>query len=291
MQYCQFIFDQLSDELIALLSLLPFESFEEKEIENKLIGYAIKRDCTDSFYHDIQVICDKFKVTFKKLDVEDINWNATWESSFDPVVVDNFCTIKASFHDFVPDTTYTIIIDPKMAFGTGHHETTFMMLEAMSSIDFTGKKVLDFGCGTGVLSIMSEFLGAVKIDAIDIEKESYKNTIENATINRCQKITTVHGTIDLLKDKSYDIILANINRNVLLDCSGNLYELCNENGTIILSGILREDEIRVLDAYHKAGFNLVTKKEKGTWLAFIFTKKVAEPTELNVGKLNAWEVP
>ncbi len=279
MQYCQIIFDQLSDELIALLSLLPFESFEEKENENILIGYALKSDCTDSFYKDIQTICNRYKVTFKKLDIEDINWNATWESSFGPVIVDDFCTIKASFHDIAPDTTYTLIIDPKMAFGTGHHETTFMMLQTMSSLDFKGKQVLDFGCGTGVLSIMSELLGAAEIDAIDIEKESFENTKENTRINHCSKISALHGSIGLVNEKSYDIVLANINRKVLLESSDIIYGLCKKEGTLVLSGILIEDEFRVINDYNKAGFSLVDKKEKGNWVALTFTKKDAELNE------------
>lgn len=272
MQYRQVIFDQCNDELIALLSLLPFESFEEKEIENKLIGYVLREECTESFYSDIETICSRYNVSYKELDVEDINWNATWESSFDPVIVDDFCTIKASFHDIAPDTKYTIVIDPKMAFGTGHHETTFMMIQAMEGMDFDDKQVLDYGCGTGVLAIMSELLGARAIDAIDIEKESYENTIENSKINHCHRIIPFCGTLELVEKNEYDIILANINRNVLLESSEHLYRMNKDNGKILLSGILNEDESRIISNYTNVGYNLLAKVNKGNWLAFIFEK-------------------
>ena len=166
MAYRQFKFSTNTEEILAFLSLLPFEAFQEEDSE--IIGFIDDKFCNDQLFNEIEKLCESHELSFHHELLEDINWNQEWESSFKPVVVDDICAIKATFHEQEFDTTHTIVIDPRMAFGTGHHETTFMMIQAMREIDFHGKMVLDHGCGTGILSILAEKMGANKVDAIDI---------------------------------------------------------------------------------------------------------------------------
>lgn len=269
MGFRQFKFTSHSEELLALLSLFPFEAFEEKEDE--LLGYIEEAQCSKSFYHDLQILCESQEVSFTEIEIEDINWNAEWESSFTPVVVSDFCSIRASFHATDFNTKYTITIDPKMAFGTGHHETTFMMIGLMEGIDFYKKLVLDHGCGTGVLAILAEKCGAEYIDAIDIEEDSYTNTQENAHLNQCSHINPILGTINEAVKNEYEIILANINRNVLLQTVDHYAVLLQKNGILCLSGILAADKNLILKTYTEKGFKLLEEVGKGNWIAFKLT--------------------
>ncbi len=161
-----------------------------------------------------------------------------------------------------------------MAFGTGHHETTFMMVQLMQTLDFEQKKVLDFGCGTGVLAILaSKLKAATPIDAVDIEEQSYLNTIENAENNGVANINTFQGSLEIIKSSDYDIILANINRNVILQYLPDLYQKLNPNGLIAFSGFLKQDEALLVENAQKAGFELQKTKERGKWICQLYQKK------------------
>lgn len=260
------------DILIGLLSAFPFESFEEND--DHIIGYISEDALTDEIQNGIHDVLKKHDVTFLADIIAPQNWNKKWESNFKPVVVDDFCSIRADFHPPNTDVEYDIVINPKMAFGTGHHETTYMMLSEMRSIDIGQKQLLDYGCGTGILAIQASLLGAKKIDAVDIEQESYENTIENSKINNVANVSAFQGDLNVLEsnNQTYDIILANINRNVLIGNSDKLYGLLEKDGVILLSGILEEDQDKVRSKYEASGFKHVTTNQKGNWLCLKLEK-------------------
>ncbi|NCX95117.1 MAG: 50S ribosomal protein L11 methyltransferase [Chitinophagia bacterium] len=197
------------------------------------------------------------------------NWNAVWEANFEPVIIPGYCTIYAPFHGLVPDTPYKLCIMPKMSFGTGHHATTQLMLELMREMDFKGKRVLDFGTGTGVLAIMAEKLGSTTLLAIDNEAWSVENAAENSAQNSCKYITVVQNEDTELPAFTADIILANINRHVLLAFMEKLYEQTAKGGYLLLSGILQADVAILSEATAKAGYQPVQQKEKNGWVAML----------------------
>jgi ribosomal protein L11 methyltransferase len=270
MAFRQIKFSGIDDELLALLSILPFEAFQEEK--DFLIGYIEEEFCDQHFYSELNSMCESRGIQYEQDEVEHLNWNQQWESSFHPIIVDNFCSIKASFHDKTFDTDHCIIIDPKMAFGTGHHETTYMMIQAMKKLNLINKKVLDHGCGTGILSILAEKCNARHIDAIDIEEESFQNTIENAQLNNCQRINAFQGELNIIKDTDYDVILANINRKVLLDTANAQYRLLRPGGCLLLSGILHEDREKIDRAYTDCGFIMDEVLTRGNWLCIRYLK-------------------
>ena len=270
MAFRQFRFSSFNEEILALLSLFPFEAFQEEE--NELIGFIDEENCNVGFYNDLDLFCDGRGIDYKDQVIDDVNWNQQWESSFKPVVVDNFCAIKATFHNEIFDTRHTIWIDPRMAFGTGHHETTFMMIKAIKEIDLIDKLVFDHGCGTGILSILAEKCGASHIDALDIEEESFLNTKENAALNRCNHINAIWGDIRAINNKSYDCILANINRKVLLDTVADHYSLLKPGGLILISGILQDDIEKVNAKYIDQGFSMIKEMKEGNWMCITYSR-------------------
>lgn len=268
-QYKKYDIDTSDEVVMALLSMYDFESFEE--LDGAMIAY-IPEDSWKEQSEGIADLLQNRSVTFSVSDVENINWNAQWEASFQPIVVDDFCCVRAEFHDAVESVKHDIIINPKMAFGTGHHETTYMMMHHMRTIDFGQKKVFDYGCGTGILSVLAAKLGACHIDAIDIEDESFQNTLENARINGVESIHASQNTLDTFKGDSYDIILANINRNVLLDSASELHFRALDGATIMLSGILKVDMDMVVQAYENAGFTVQNVDTRGEWVCVLLVK-------------------
>ncbi|MEM6966395.1 MAG: 50S ribosomal protein L11 methyltransferase, partial [Bacteroidota bacterium] len=215
---------------------------------------------------------DRFPFFYQKKLIKYQNWNAIWESNFKPIVVGTFCGIRADFHSPLTEVQHEIIINPKMAFGTGHHETTWMMIAAMKKLDFSEKKILDYGCGTGILAILVSQLGAEKIDALDIELPSYENTIENAAINRIQNIEAIHGTLPKIQHLTYDIILANINRHVILENLSTLHNMLPIGGTLLISGILNTDKSLVQHSAEKAGFTYESINDKNNWICMQLKK-------------------
>ena len=231
--------------LIAELGAIGFESFVENE--QGVIGYIQKEDWNTTLLDTIFILnSDEFLIQYTKNEVEQTNWNAELEKNFKPIQVDDLVSIRAPFHEN-PHLKYDIVIVPKMSFGTGHHETTHMMVQHLLALDLENKKVLDMGCGTGILAIFAEMKGANPIDAIDIDAWCYENSLENIARNNCSHITVFEGYSTLLIDKKYDVIIANINRNILLE-DMNIYANClHENGVLLLSGFYQED-ISMIDA-------------------------------------------
>lgn len=257
--------------LVAYLSQWPFESFMEQEVGlSAYIQVSIRNEEMDE---SVNSIAEELGFSLEIIEIAWQNWNEIWETQFDPVIVPGFCTIVANFHKIEIETPYKIIVNPKMAFGTGHHETTFMMIEAMKEIDFNGKKVFDFGTGTGVLAILAEQLGALSILAIDNDPLSIENALENAKSNRCEKIEISLNTInEVIFPQSYDLILANINRNVLLDSTLQLAALFKKNGDLLVSGVLKTQLPDVIEAFGKVGFKLNKQLFKSNWSMVHFIK-------------------
>ena len=203
--------------------------------------------------------------SFSETTIEETNWNQLWESSFEPVVVDDFVAVRADFHKTMKDVKHEIIITPKMSFGTGHHATTYMMLQQMRKVDFKDKVVFDFGTGTGVLAILAEKSGAKKIIAIDNDEWSIENANENIKRNNCIAIELrLNNTADI--ESRFNIILANINKNVILENLETLERQLLPGGVLLISGLLTTDEQEILSESNKKGLKFDTKTERHNWL-------------------------
>ena len=254
--------------LIAELGYAGFESFVENE--NGVTAYIQKQEWNASILEDIHVLSsDEFVITYNFDEIEYTNWNLEWEKNFNAIIVDDLVTVRAPFHD-IPKTKYDLIIEPKMSFGTGHHETTHMMIQYILKNDFKGKSVLDMGCGTGVLAILAEKVGATKLDAIDIDNWCYLNSLENVERNNCQHISVYEGDVKLLEQKRYDTIIANINRNILLSDISAYSKCLNKNGVLFLSGFYKED-ISLIKAECNANMlKLEEIIERGQWVSLKF---------------------
>lgn len=249
------------EELIAQLSLFEIDGFEETETE--LVCYYKEQNKDED---DLIEKLNYIEASYYKSIVYEQNWNREWESSFDPVVVDNFCMIRACFHQPNPAIRHEIIITPKMSFGTGHHATTFLMVQQMSKIDFKNKTVADFGTGTGVLSILAEKLGGTNIWAIDNDDWSIKNAKENIETNHCQKIK-VEKFNSFRPAQQFDVILANINKNTILNNLNGLIFGLQSGGKLLVSGLLKTDEQEVRISFEKNNFIHTTTVEKDNWIS------------------------
>lgn len=265
--------DLLSAYLITGLGEIGFESFDEEE---KLIKAYIP----ENFYSQtnleefIKEIPEEFgKVNWQIEKIEQQNWNAEWEKHFNPVLIYNTVLIRASFHQNLPEYPFEILIDPKMSFGTGHHSTTALMIKTMLSLDFEGKKVLDMGCGTGVLAIMAKKQGATDVTAIDIDEWAVSNAAENFQLNKIEHYELLHGGAELLAGKEFDIILANINRNILVNDMNAYARSLKSGGIILISGIYHNDLDHVRDAAELYGLKYKNHIEKNSWIAARFIKE------------------
>lgn len=269
--YWAYQIETKDDFVIALLSDSGFESFVEEE--DCTIAYISEEHHNEGQKQKILQILQQFEVKFTVEEILPQNWNELWENSFSPVAVEGFCLVRADFHPKDNRYKYDLIINPKMAFGTGHHATTFMMLTMMKDISFQNKNVFDYGAGTGILAILASKMNAKSIDALDIEKESYFNISENAGINKTPNIKAIHGTLQDINLKSqYDIILANINRNILLESAEFLVNILVTGGIILLSGILKEDIKMVIEKYNSLNMNHQITIEENNWACVKFTK-------------------
>jgi ribosomal protein L11 methyltransferase len=229
-----------SEILIAELAEAGFESFVETD--EGISAYIQKKDWHKNILNDIQILTsDVFEISFTHEEIAQVNWNKAWETNFKPVLIDAKVSIRAPFHKKPIGVDFDIIIEPKMSFGTGHHQTTYVMVQHLLDLDLKTKKVLDMGCGTGVLAILAEMKGATNIDAIDIDNWCYKNSLENVERNTCHHIKVYEGDASLLKDKQYNLIIANINRNILLQDIKTYASCLDKNGVLLLSGFYVED--------------------------------------------------
>jgi ribosomal protein L11 methyltransferase len=266
--YIQLEFQNVSPEeadlLIAQLSEIGFDGFEEGEKglkafipESDFIGIAVKE------------IAASHNLSFIQSTIEETNWNAVWESNFEPVIVEDFVGIRADFHAPITGVQYEIVITPKMSFGTGHHATTFMMIQQMKEIDFTGKSVFDFGTGTGILAVLAEKLGASHIFAVDYDEWSIENAEENLKRNNCSKFE-LKKEDKVAGAMQYDVILANINKNVILDNFSALAKQVASAGILLLSGLLVSDEEDITKEAEKFNLKMVSKTEKNNWISLRF---------------------
>lgn len=252
-----------SEILVALLSEAGFESFEETE--NSLFAYIREEGFSES---SLQPVLRVVPVNYSISVIPQQNWNARWEESFEPVIIQDFAAIRAGFHKPINTVQHEIIITPKMSFGTGHHATTFMMVEQMKGLYLTGKRVLDFGTGTAVLAILAEKMGASKIDAIDNDAWSIENSVENAAANLCKKIKLVKAdTIDT--GEIYDVILANINLNVILHNLPVLKAVSKSETILLLSGIMKADEVNMMQSLAASGWQYLQTVQKGDWICML----------------------
>ena len=263
--YLRLTFKTYSEPLLGLLTSLPFESFEET-IDEKMISYIVKDQYDSHVAQLTQHYSKMFNISFEVEEVQDQNWNEVWESNFSPVEINKFCRIRADFHEPQAGFEFEIVVNPKMAFGTGHHETTHMMIQAMSELGFKDKSVLDYGCGTGVLAIMAALLGSEDVVAVDIEQASFESTMENALINNVSQHIEPHkGDINIVELRPFDIILANINRNILLHTAEDIKARCMTGTILLLSGILGQDESMIIEKYQKLRFSHQLTLSRGDW--------------------------
>lgn len=253
--------------LIAELAEVEYEGFEETDDSLKaFINTLLFNEAL------IKASTEKFQLQYQVESIEQQNWNAQWESSFQPVIVQDFCTIRADFHQLDINTTHEIVITPKMSFGTGHHATTQLMIQMMKDISLAGCNVLDFGTGTGILAILAHKLGASHIAAIDNDEWSYTNTLENIERNNATIIKVQLGSLEIVQDQKFDIILANINRHILLHYMDQLYNSLQPGGKILMSGLLSEDKEIILKFANEAGLQLVKDDMLNNWIALLFTR-------------------
>lgn len=254
--------------LIAELGFAGFESFVETE--DGVTAYIQKEEWHEGILGDIQIVnSEEFKISYTFEEIEQTNWNEEWEKNFNPIEVDGMVTVRAPFHEKT-NTEFDIVIEPKMSFGTGHHETTHMMIQHILKNDFKDKSVLDMGCGTGVLAILAEMKGAKPIDAVDYDNWCYLNSLENVERNNCEHITVIEGDASVLKNKKYDIIIANINRNILLQDMAIYTSCLNKNSVLFLSGFYNDDIPIIRQACENQMLKFEEKLERNQWVALKF---------------------
>lgn len=258
-----------SEILIALLSQAEFESFEETATGLK--AYILKDYEDEEFVKDQVAELDTAEIVYERTEIEPVNWNKEWESNFSPININDACYIRAEFHEPHHDAPYEIVIQPKMSFGTGHHETTHLMVEYLLNLDLDQKSVLDMGTGTGILAILSKMRGAKSCLGIDIDEWSYENAVENAERNNVE-VSFIKGGAESIPDEKFDLVLANINKNILKADMPFYINALKPNAQLILSGLLDIDEQEMIQFVEGFGLNFVDKKERNEWIALRFEK-------------------
>ncbi|MDL2244662.1 50S ribosomal protein L11 methyltransferase [Parabacteroides sp. OttesenSCG-928-J18] len=246
-------FDSFTETDKGLLAYIKENLYDKEALQNQLRSFPL----VDVTFHIEEAL------------IKDRDWNEEWEKNyFKPIRIDQDCLIRASFHEEEPGYTYTIVIDPKMAFGTGNHETTYLMIKEILGIDFAGKEVLDMGCGTAVLAILAAMKGAQKVTAIDIDEWAFKNALENIRLNKREEIDVACGGAELIADyPPFDIIFANINRNILLQDIPTYAQNLKPGGQLYMSGFYREDIPLIEEACKQQGLRLISFTEKNNWVA------------------------
>ncbi|MDZ4707362.1 MAG: 50S ribosomal protein L11 methyltransferase [Saprospiraceae bacterium] len=267
-QFYRFIFHPIPDDItLARLYDLGFESFEEKE--SSLEGYLP----ASLYSEELKLEIEKLHPVISTDLILPQNWNAIWEASFEPIFVQQKVCIRASFHP-LSQLPYDIVIDPKMAFGTGHHATTYLVIEEMMKLDLTNKSVLDFGCGSGILAILAEKFGAAEVRAIDFDIWSVENSLENAAVNECRHLKVSQNDSLSTEPGNYDLLLANITRDVLLQNITEVSRLLAAGGYGIFSGFLIQDKELMVQRLKELGYSSIQYQEKEGWCAITFSKEV-----------------
>ncbi len=259
---------ETAEILLAFLGDAPFDTFEETAAG--LHAYLPADADQVAAEMALADLSKRFAFSWEKTFLPAQNWNEIWESNFHPVIVGDFCAVRADFHAPIEGVRHELVINPKMAFGTGHHETTWQCIAAMEHLPIAGKHLLDYGCGTGILAILAARLGAAEVEAVDIEAESYRNTLENSAINQTSQVVARCGTIAAVEGSHFDGILANINRNVILDSLPRLSALTKPGGWLLVSGILEPDEAIVTETAEANGFVQKSRTQRGNWLCCLY---------------------
>jgi ribosomal protein L11 methyltransferase len=264
--------DYQQDLLINALGEIGFDTFEELDLGFK--AYIQADDFNEELLEEtLSTYRDMFTFSYDVTLIPQKNWNEVWESNFEPIAIGDMVFVRATFHQPRPEFKYEIVIDPKMAFGTGHHQTTAMMLQLILENDFAGKKVLDMGCGTGILAIMAAKLGAANIVAIDYDPVCYDSTIENSQLNNITNITALCGSKEAIPAEQYDTILANINRNILIDQMARYAEALKPDGEIYFSGFYETPDLDIItEEARRYGLKYIIHKKDKEWVAAKFVK-------------------
>jgi ribosomal protein L11 methyltransferase len=260
--------ENISDIVVALLGEHHYDNFLQED--NTLKAYVADEHFNESI---LQQELLPFALSYTKNAIALKNWNAQWEQDYQPVLVNDKVAVRATFHAPIMGVTKNIIITPKMSFGTGHHSTTQLMLQYLSELNCNNKKVLDYGCGTGVLGIYASYLGATTVVANDIDDWCVENTIENMELNDVKNMQAVQGDLDILPSGTYDLILANINLNILLGQMENVYKLTNANGDVLMSGIMPSDLPMLQTKAISCGFEVVKSNNLNNWSMLHVLKK------------------
>jgi ribosomal protein L11 methyltransferase len=264
--------DYQQDLLINALGEIGFDTFEEVDLGFK--AYIPVDDFDDDVLKEtVSPYRDMFTFSYDITHVPQKNWNEVWESNFEPMQIRDQIYVRATFHPSRPESAYEIIIDPKMAFGTGHHQTTTMMMDLLLSADIKDKNVLDMGCGTGILAILAAKLSAKNITAIDYDPVCFDSTIENAALNHIDNIVPLCGSKEAIPNDDYHIILANINRNILLDQIQRYSEVLLSDGEIYFSGFYETPDLEMItDEARKHGLKYISHLKMKDWVAAKFVK-------------------
>ncbi len=262
--------DYQQDILIAALADIGFDTFEETT--TGFDGFVIDDQFDEAAVEQVLVAQD-LDCAYEVKAIAPQNWNEEWEKNFSPLIISDNCYVRATFHEPQPQYEYEIVIDPKMAFGTGHHQTTTMMMQYILETDYTGKTVLDMGAGTAILGILASKRGAAAIVAIDYDEICYLSAIENAKLNNVENLTSLHGSKEVIPEQTFDIILANINRNILLDQIHRYAEVLKNGGEIFFSGFYETPDLEIIKSHcEQFGLTYINHKKIKDWVAAKFVK-------------------
>ncbi len=260
---------EASDIMMAMLGDLGFESFVETE--DGFEGYIPAKLYRSEMLKDVELPIEGIRFSHSAELIPDQNWNKVWEENyFKPILIGEECLVRSPFHEPVPGVKYEILIEPKMSFGTGHHETTSMVIELILKLDVTGKRVLDMGCGTGILGILAAMRGAQSVTGIDIDEWCYQNSLENIEKNNIGNMNVAMGDASTLGKEHFDVVLANINRNILLNDMPQYVAVLNPGGVLMMSGFYSDDLPLIDEMAKKLNLSKITSKINNNWVAVAY---------------------